>query len=103
MAKYDILSPLKRNGELLDPGESIEISDKKESKQLLDCDTIGVPGSYKKSLETMKTLEEKNKDQEDAILELQKENTRLMEEPKKLQKENANLKAELKKIATEKK
>lgn len=89
MAKYDILSPLKRNGKLLDPGESIEISNKKESKQLLDCDTIGVPGSYKKSLETVKSLEEKNKDQEDAVLELQKE--------------NVNLKAKLDKIATGKK
>jgi len=89
MAKYDVLSPLKRNNELLDPGDSIEISDKKQSKQLLDSDTIGVPGSYEKSLETVKSLEEKNKDQEKAILEFQKENT--------------ELKAELKKIATGKK
>jgi len=86
MAKYDILSPLKRNDKLYNPGDPIDIDDKADSQPLLDCGTIGVPGSYKKSLETVKTLEEKNKDQKDAIFELQKE--------------NANLKAELKKIAS---
>ena len=86
MATFDVLSPLKRNEKLFAPGDSVVIGDKEDSQVLLDCDTIGVPGSYKKSLQTKKSLEEKNKEQEDVILELQKENT--------------NLKAELKKIAS---
>ena len=86
MATFDVLSPLKRNEKLFAPGDTIEISDKEDEKALLDCVTIGVPGSYKKSLETMKTLEEKNKDQKDAIFKLQNENT--------------NLKTELKNIAS---
>ena len=85
MSKYDVLSPLKRNATLFAPGDPIEINQKQDEEALIACGTIGVPGSYKESLQTMKTLEEKNKDQEDAILDLQKE--------------NANLKVELKKIA----
>lgn len=85
MSKYDVLSPLKRNGDLFEPGDSVDIEEKQDAQPLLKSETIGVPGSYKKSLATLETLEEKNK--------------KLVDEIAAVQKENANLKEQLSKIA----
>ncbi len=85
MAKYDILSPLKRNGDLFEPGDSVDI-EKQDAEPLLKSETIGVPGSYKKSLATLDTLEQKNKKLVDEIAAVQKENANLKEQLSKIGK-----------------
>jgi len=84
MPKFDVLDPLKRNGERFEPGDSVDI-EKDNAKPLLASETIGVPGSYEKSLLTLETLEVKNK--------------KLVDEIAAVQKENANLKEQLSRIA----
>ena len=77
--KYDVLSPLKRNETIYAPGDPIELENK-DAGPLLDCETIGVPGSYKKSLETVESLEVKNEKLIIAIALVQKENANLKEQ-----------------------
>ena len=85
MAKYDVLSPLKRNGGLFEPGDSVDI-EKRDAEPLLISETIGVPGSYKKSLLTLDTLEQKNKKLVDEIAAVQKDNANLREQLSKIAK-----------------
>lgn len=86
MSKYDVLSPLKRNEKLFAPGDPVEINNKEDEKALLACETIGVPGSYKKSLATLETLEEKNEKLIDKIAEVQKDNANLKDNLSKIAK-----------------
>lgn len=98
-SRYDVLTPLKRNGKVFKPGSTIlptinvggkEVDDNDAIEQLLESGTIGESGSFKEAqaLEKIKNgdaadVVSENKELKARIKELVSENKELAEAAKK--------------------